>query len=524
MNLDKKKNADSLFPPVLLFLLAIITRIPFSSKLLYHMDSVQFALALEKYDITIHQPHPPGYFLYVMLGRLLNFFIKDANTVFVSISIIFSGLTVVAVYYLGKELFDKKIGFLAGVLALTSPSLWFHGEVAFTYAIEAFFSAFIALLCWRIANGDERYLWVSAVALAIAGGMRQSTAVFLFPLWLLSMKGLPFRRIVASLAIFGLISISWFLLMVLMTGGWEKYTLAFRQLLQSAVAPSTVFEKGWPALIFHSQVLFNFTIYALGGGIVILLFVLYYTIRNRRLSLLDTARVKFFSIWGLPSFLFFLLITISPAVPGHALILLPPFILLAARATIYFIDEMKNISNLDLSVPLISILIFVNLYIFFFSKYSVSYLMIREHDRSFLEISKRMRTFDPSNTVLFLSQNYIYYGLTHFIYYLPEYMAYDPGVFPPGVKRWAGIDGNTVLTDDVVLSTNARNFITLLYQDDGNWYDAIKGELSVEPIYMDIMPTIYIVSGPISEVKKIYPHLRYKASPKPQLMDAKSPH
>ncbi len=94
--------------PACLFLLTVISRIPFTSKFLYHMDSVQFALALDQYDVTIHQPHPPGYFLYVMLGRLLRLFIHDANTVFVVISIFFSGLTVVAVYFLGKEMFDRK--------------------------------------------------------------------------------------------------------------------------------------------------------------------------------------------------------------------------------------------------------------------------------------------------------------------------------------------------------------------------------------------------------------------------------
>src|SRR4030066_1507733 len=107
-----QKNNDMLLP-LSLFFITIITRIPWTSKLLYHWDSVQFALALKKYDITLHQPHPPGYFFYVMLGRLLNLLINDANTVFVSISVIFSGLAVAAIYHLGKEISDKKIGIIA---------------------------------------------------------------------------------------------------------------------------------------------------------------------------------------------------------------------------------------------------------------------------------------------------------------------------------------------------------------------------------------------------------------------------
>src|SRR4030043_931374 len=101
--------------PWIFFFLGVITRVPFTSRMLLHMDSCQFALALEKFDITVHQPHPPGYFLYVMMGRILHLFIADANTVFVSISVFFSGLTVACVYLLGKEGFERKIGIGAAV-------------------------------------------------------------------------------------------------------------------------------------------------------------------------------------------------------------------------------------------------------------------------------------------------------------------------------------------------------------------------------------------------------------------------
>ena len=124
-------NDKDLLPWI--FLLAgVITRIPFTSRFLLHMDSGQFVLALEKFDVTVHQPHPPGYFLYVILGRVIHFFIDDGNAVFVSVSVFFSGLTMVAVYRLGKELFDTKTGAIAALLALTSPNVWFHGEVALT--------------------------------------------------------------------------------------------------------------------------------------------------------------------------------------------------------------------------------------------------------------------------------------------------------------------------------------------------------------------------------------------------------
>src|SRR4030043_1139731 len=217
-----QKNNDMLLP-LSLFFITIITRIPWTSKLLYHWDSVQFALALERYDIAVPQPRSPGYFLYVMLGRLLNLFIDDANTVFVSISFIFSGLTVTAIYYLAKEMYDKQIAILAALIALTSPNLWFHGEVALSYIVEAFFSAAVALLCWRVLKGEHKYIWLSVIALGIAGGIRQNTIVFLLPLWMFSVKGVPIRKIIGSLALMGLVCLLWFIQMGWMTGGWNGY-------------------------------------------------------------------------------------------------------------------------------------------------------------------------------------------------------------------------------------------------------------------------------------------------------------
>ena len=52
--------------------LTVATRLPFRARLLPTWDAVQFALALTEYDIVKHQPHPPGYVLYVAVVRALD--------------------------------------------------------------------------------------------------------------------------------------------------------------------------------------------------------------------------------------------------------------------------------------------------------------------------------------------------------------------------------------------------------------------------------------------------------------------
>ena len=146
----------NLSTPFILALAVIATRLPFVSRYLFNIDSVQFALATGKFDIALHQPHPPGYFLYVMMGRFVLMFTKDENTAFVTISIVFSALTVIGIYYLAKELFDKESAVAAAAIAITSPIFWLHGEIALSYVPEAFMSVFFAYICLRISKGNNR--------------------------------------------------------------------------------------------------------------------------------------------------------------------------------------------------------------------------------------------------------------------------------------------------------------------------------------------------------------------------------
>jgi hypothetical protein len=64
-----------------------LTRFVFRSHYLYDIDSVNFGLALRHFDPMVFQPHPPGYFLYICLGRLVKTVIPDPNAALAAISI-----------------------------------------------------------------------------------------------------------------------------------------------------------------------------------------------------------------------------------------------------------------------------------------------------------------------------------------------------------------------------------------------------------------------------------------------------
>ena len=77
--------------------LTLLSRWPYRARMLYNWDAVQFALALREFDVAKHQPHPPGYLLYVGLGRLLNIPLADPNLAYVALAMLFSAATTVTV-------------------------------------------------------------------------------------------------------------------------------------------------------------------------------------------------------------------------------------------------------------------------------------------------------------------------------------------------------------------------------------------------------------------------------------------
>src|ERR671935_1075695 len=169
---------------VALSILTVLSRLPYRARMLYNWDAVQFALALNEYDVVKHQPHPPGYILYVALGRLVNHWLDDRAAVYVVLAVAFSGLTTFVVYYVARAVYGRATALASATLLAVSPLFWFYGSVGLTYAGEALVASVVAYFSFRALRGGEADAWLAAGYLGLAGGLRQSALVLLFPLWL----------------------------------------------------------------------------------------------------------------------------------------------------------------------------------------------------------------------------------------------------------------------------------------------------------------------------------------------------
>jgi len=491
--------------PIVLFLITILSRLPFVSRYLYHLDSGQFALALDNYDLVLHQPHPPGYLLYVMSGRLVNLLVHDPNMAFILPGILFSALTVVAVYRLAYEMYDLSVGTVAALLTAFSPNFWFHGEVALSYSADAFFSAITGLLCWRAYRHARRAAPASAAVLAIAGGFRQSTPVFLLPLWLFSVRKESFRTILASMALFCAVCLAWFLPMVYLTGGMETYLAALRELWLFNTGHNSVFEKGIGHLEINVLYLNAFIFYTLGVALPFLPVALYALFRSDRLSALKDERAGFMACWLIPSMLFYLLIFISGN-PGYILIVLPPLVIATAVSLCFINTSLQKITGRNSHFLLPVVLVFINSLLFLFGNLPVSRADIKTHDAGIQAIVQHISRLDYRTTALFISPD-SFYSYRHLMVYLPRFTVYqvDVRTGPNGERRrqFGGKTGSTFLSESITPPEEIKHFAAVIDESSRNRVHLPPG-LSVDRV----APRLLIASGPISRLGELYPELR----------------
>lgn len=501
------KNKNTFVFCILFFLITVITRVPFTSKYLFYADSVHFALAIKKYDVTVHQPHPPGYFLYVMAGRFLDIFFNNPNNSFIFLSIISSGLAVCLIFLLSKDLYNWKIATGSAFLSIFSPALWFHGEVALTYPLECFFSSLIALLCWRLLSGDMRYMYPLAFVMGMCGGFRQNTPVFLFPLWLYSMRNIPLKRILLLFMIFTVCSMTWFFSMVWMTGGIRSYIGALYDICRFNALPSSVFLKGYKAFRIYSYILLEFLILGIGFGFLFLCIGAYSWIRSRNFLSIDKIKALFFLLWITPSILFYMFIGIHPAVPGYTFIFLPCFFILTSLMIDQLVENLKVIfkKGKNLFTGFISLIVIVNTLFFLYYPSKVSYPWIKTHDKVLQLLINGMKEFDPEYNII-LSFPYLFYGYRQVMYYLPEFYTYvvDSMVSPEGDKRkiFGGKKGETFLTEYIVIGKNINGFISPILSEHINNIRQIN-EIETKEIF----PGVYIIHGSKEQIKHVYPEL-----------------
>jgi hypothetical protein len=488
---------------LILACMVLISRFACRSHDLYDLDSVNFALAMERFDPRVHQPHPPGYFLYVCLGRLCNSMLHDANLALVVLSIAASCGVILIIYKMALDWFGVRAARFASALFLFSPLAWFHGTVALTYSVEAFFSALLGYLCWCIDSGNAALIGPAGIILGISAGVRPSSLLFLGPLYLFSLRSASLSRKLAGLAALILTLVSWLVPMISASGGIKAYFGALVSLWRAVPSTNTLFNSS-PATSIARACTIAF-IYLLGFGAASLALV-----HGLRHTVPADPRKKLFTVvWIAPALCFFTFIFLLFVNSGYLLLMAAPAcIWLGSWASEWYASSAWRRT---FKLAVIGVCAAVNVLIFLASPFYCSYRSVRRFEAQLEGIRTALPQLGGADKILIIGFDSHFLGYRHAGYYLPNYLTveYPEVKLGEGTRLFALCKHNTRLSAELPVASYSRFVFFPLPSGDASYekyLDRVKGMFPGKSLRTSRIGGYDFVSGPIQLLPILFPN------------------
>lgn len=169
------------------------------ARSMWDWDEALFSLGMRSYDVTLHHPHPPGFPVYIALGKALRLVLASDFRALQAVNLIAGMLAFPAMFLLARELqlrFETSI--IGAALFVFFPNVWFFGGTAFSDVPSIVLVIFAVVFLLRGRHSTRDYL-LGTLLLALAIGMRpQNLLIGLFP-GILATRRRPARDIVTAL-------------------------------------------------------------------------------------------------------------------------------------------------------------------------------------------------------------------------------------------------------------------------------------------------------------------------------------
>jgi hypothetical protein len=311
----------------------LVLHLPYRPHSLEDLDSINFALALRQFDVAHHQPHPPGYPVYIGLGKIARTVSSDEAQALSLVGILSGSVSVIALAALfgGIGSVSSRSSLVATILTITAPLFWFTAirPLSDTPGLAAALVVQAMTLSATTGSG----LVLAAFGAGLATGIRSQVAWLTVPLLVLAIaRHCGDRRIqMMRRATLGLVagSLLWLVPLIWLTGGPSAY---WRALFNQGAEDLTGVRMLWttPTLRQFLFALYNAFVspWALWGtavAVVLLALVGVLRLSRRTPSVLFTLTAAF------GPYLVFDLLFQETATTRYALPLVVPVAFLAAQ-------------------------------------------------------------------------------------------------------------------------------------------------------------------------------------------------
>jgi len=248
----------------------LVSRILTAPRTPWENDEFLFAEAVRNFDPSRYHPHPPGFPLLVILGKVFNAFIHDPWRALVVFGIVAAPVGFVAIARAFRNwIDDPDLAVCGALIYYFSASMMVHGTLALS---DGPAMMFLGLALFAISSPhDETHernaifigIWTSAVV-----GTRPQLFVPVAPMLIVALLQMrTVRQRAACVIAFGLVSAMWFLPLADAAGGFEALRLYETKQMQYVAAHDASVSRGGMSM---AQLAVRFVLHPWGSKYVTL--------------------------------------------------------------------------------------------------------------------------------------------------------------------------------------------------------------------------------------------------------------
>jgi hypothetical protein len=191
-------------------LVVAVTRVLAVSRSMWDWDEALFVVAIRDYDVAAHQPHPPGFPLFVAAGKCLAL-VLDPFRAYQTLNFVAACALFPLVYLIGRELgLARSAAYGAALIYVFLPNVWFYGGTGFS-DITGSALLYCALFLLLRGRRDPRSFVAGAVVLGLAAGVRsQALLIACVPALVATWHQwrISWRRTIATIALGGAVMLT----------------------------------------------------------------------------------------------------------------------------------------------------------------------------------------------------------------------------------------------------------------------------------------------------------------------------
>jgi len=401
---------------ILIVVISFIIRLCLRSNYLDDWDSVQFILGLKNYSIISHQPHPPGYPVYIFLGRITDQFFDNGLKSFTFMSALFGSLALVPTYLLAKEFFGKHVALLSAIILSLAPAEMLFSEVVMSDIVSMFFIATTVYLLYKGLKSSI-YLYLGSFILGGAIGVRQTDILLVILLCILCIFKKNIKYFVISISILS-ISIAIWLIPTIWVTGLGKFIGVQSAQGKAAVEMSTLYSLGGlnlPNLLVTIKTLIFLFVDGWSPAVfifgLIVVIVIFYKNGDFRKNISDKRLILLLG-WLVPYFILFIF-AIGLYIPRYLLPVFPPLSIIFGYAisTVLDIAQLQKIKNVLVLLVLLAIIFMGHQAI------STAYALHTTEPAPIAAAVFINENLDPNTTIIISSDSF-----RHLQYYCPNFI------------------------------------------------------------------------------------------------------